>query len=342
MRKLLLYSILACLAISCFPAGAQAPIDDETFFLDTAMLDVTIATDLKRLGRKNFGDDTLDALFTCVLPDGTSVREKVGLTLRGHLRLDICGMPPVKVHFEKSDSSRMYKLKTLKLVNACRDNSTYGQWLLKEYLAYRIYNEVTDKSFRVRLLTITYEDAVGKKKSSDNFAFLIEDVDEMAKRNQCRELNVDKMRTVDCDRQQFVRFCLFQYMIGNTDWAIQNLHNIKVIVPRADSTAKPYVVPYDFDYAGLVDAYYAVPDPNLGIEKVTERVYRGFPLTEDEISSELAVFISKKDRIYSMVRDCPWLDKRTSVEMINYLDAFYQVAEDPNRARFAFNYNVAK
>jgi hypothetical protein len=38
-----------------------------------------------------------------------------------------------------------------------------------------------------------------------------------------------------------------------------------------DSTARPVVVPYDFDYAGIVDAYYAVPNEGLEIENVRQR-----------------------------------------------------------------------
>ena len=59
-------------------------------------------------------------------------------------------------------------------------------------------------------------------------------------------------------------------MIGNTDWAVPNNHNVKLIYDKERKLAPPLVVPYDFDYSGLVDASYAVPNEVIGTEKVTE------------------------------------------------------------------------
>ena len=65
---------------------------------------------------------------------------------------------------------------------------------------------------------------------------------------------------------------LFQYSIGNTDRSIPGRHNIQMVKSKDSTISKPFVIPYDFDYAGIVNTSYAVPDKNLGIESVTERV----------------------------------------------------------------------
>jgi hypothetical protein len=114
-------------------------------------------------------------------------------------------------------------------------------------------------------------------------------------------------------------------MIGNTDWAVPNLHNIKLIRARKDSLARPFAIPYDFDFAGFVDAPYASPSPLLGIESVRERSYRGFPRNMAEIEPILAVFNEKKDSIYTLIKNFDRIKPSTRQVMIKYIDEFYQI-----------------
>ena len=60
--------------------------------------------------------------------------------------------------------------------------------ILREFLVYKIYNLFTPMSFRVRLLRINYNDTRGKIKRYTQYGFLIEDVDDVTKRNNCREV----------------------------------------------------------------------------------------------------------------------------------------------------------
>jgi hypothetical protein len=125
-------------------------------------------------------------------------------------------------------------------------------------------------------------------------------------------------------------------MIGNTDWAIGNYHNIKLIVPKSDTLARPYPVPYDFDYCGLVDAPYAVPDENAGIKNVTERFYMGFPRTIDELQLMVNVFKEKKESIILEIKKFPFLSDRTKKSMVRYIEQFYQVTDDKNSIHHTF------
>ena len=64
-------------------------------------------------------------------------------------------------------------------------------------------------------------------------------------------------------------------MIGNTDWSVPNQHNCKVLSGmNIEHSDLGTIVPYDFDYSGLVDADYAVPYEGLALESVRERRYR--------------------------------------------------------------------
>jgi len=332
VRKLLLLSLLLH---SLFVQG-QAVLDDKQFFLDKDILNVTLVTDLGNLISGKIKEDQQKAIFTCKLPDSSIISEEILVSARGHMRRSICYIPPLKLNFHNSTSPKLYELNTLKLVCACRGGAAYQQLLLKEYLVYKMYNLLTEKSFRVRLLNITYEDIKGKKSTSTQYAFLVENVDVMSKRNQCKELNDPKLHTEYTDRAQMTLVAIFEYMIGNTDWSVKADHNIKVIAPKKDSLARPYPIPYDFDYSGIVNAEYAVPEPQLGIANVLERLYRGYPRTMDELQATIEIFNQQKENIYALISNCKLLEDKYKKEMTWYLDDFYKIINDPVAVKYNF------
>ena len=86
---------------------------------------------------------------------------------------------------------------------------------------------------------------------------------------------------------------VFEYLIGNTDWdafkkaADQETccHNLKVVGQMAGPV---FPIPYDFDFAGMVDTRYATPDPSLGMRNVRQRQYRGICRPREEIDDDAA------------------------------------------------------
>lgn len=328
--------MLTALVAVALAAKSQSPIDSVQFFLDEQPLDVTLSTNLGNLLSGKIKDEYQNATFTCKLPDSSTVSEVIRLNVRGHSRREICKMPPVRLLFRNPTSPRLAPLKTLKLVNICRFNQADKQLLLKEYLIYKMYNLLTDKSFRVRLLNITFEDSKGSKKSFTQYGFVVENVDAVAKRNKCKEMNNIKIDQETSDRPNMTQVALFEYMIGNTDWSVWNNHNIKLLYQKKDSTAKPFALPYDFDNAGLVNADYAVPDPLMGIETVTERVYRGYPRSAEELNTAIQVFNSKKDKIYELINNLEPLSSNVKKNTISYLDDFYKTINNPKDVKYVF------
>ena len=158
----------------------------------------------------------------------------------------------------------------------------------------------------------------------------------MAKRNNCKDWTAGRPNTEYTDRNQMLLVALFEYMIGNTDWSVPVRHNIRTIRLKDDSLASPFSVPYDFDYSGLVNTDYAVPDPMLNIETVVERVYRGYPRTMDELNEAFKVFNSKKEEIYSLINNFKLLESNTKKSMIQYLDEFYKIIQKPNEVKSIF------
>ncbi len=119
---------------------------------------------------------------------------------------------------------------------------------------------------------------------------------------------------------------LFQYMIGNTDYAVQTRHNMKILGLPGFGTAGYTPVPYDFDYSGLVNTFYAIPSENLGIKTVRERYYLG-PCREDEAYLEAIEHINHyREDILQLVNDFEYLDQKYKKNVIAYLEQYFELA----------------
>ncbi|TAD86412.1 MAG: hypothetical protein EAY75_08480 [Bacteroidetes bacterium] len=321
---------------------AQKPIDVKRFFEDDSVVTVAIETDLGNILNGRLKDGTQGAKITMPTTDGAVVTEDILLSLRGNMRRSICTVPPIKLLFKQSTAPMLSPLKNLKLVNNCKGGLQNDQLLLKEYLVYKMYNLLTPMSFRVRLLHLTYSDSKGKKKPFTNYAFLIEDVDAMAKRSDCIETNRRMVPTEATQRAQTTLLMLFEYMIGNTDFSVPANHNVRLIIPKADTMQVPYTVPYDFDYSGLVNAPYAIPDPMLPIQTVTERLYRGFARSTEELTEATQLFKDKKEQILALINDCAPLEAYTKREVKNYLQEFFELIESEKRIASTFIYGARR
>ena len=196
--------------------------------------------------------------------------------------------------------------------------------VFKEYLIYKLYNVLTDSSFRVRLLRINYINTFKKSKPIRSYAFFIEPLDLMAERINSVPVEVLTLSQKNIVPEMMDRMAIFNYMIGNTDWSVPGQHNCKVLASlRTDRSDLGMIVPYDFDYSGLVNATYAVPAEGLGIESVRQRIYLGACRSEEVYLNALKEFANKKESFYKVIREFPYLDERTKKDMVRYLDEFY-------------------
>jgi hypothetical protein len=336
MRRLLVASALLFFLHCQVANGQSAGLSKTEFFKDTSTLDVNITTGLNRLFKQKENEGyQYTANFSTKLPDGTTVDEPILLEVRGHFRKDYCYIPPLRIIFKAEKNSVLNPLGSLKLVSKCKLTPADEQYLLKEYVTYKIYNLLTDMSFRVRLLNINWIDSEDRAKKVTEHAFLMEDIKDLAERNNCIDAK-DMRPTEATNRRQMTIVALFQYMIGNTDWSVAVNHNIRLIQSKIDSLHKPYAVPYDFDYAGLVNTDYAVPDERLGTESVKERVYRGFPRTMGELNDVLDMFRNQKDSMYALINNFDLLNGRSKKEMCSYLDEFFDLIKNQEKVNEVF------
>ena len=300
-------------------------------------LDFTLTADFGAINKqRGTQKHPLPGVLSYVTPSGDSVALTVQLRTRGHFRLNICQYPPLKVTFDREQTAHTVfaHQNSLKLTVQCRGGRSWANYIFEEYLIYRVYNLLTEKSFRARLAHVTYADPTGKHAPETRNAFFVEDDDRMARRNQATVFAVKGARQADMDSAQMTMTAVFQYLIGNTDWAVSALHNIVII---RDSTGVFFAVPYDFDWSGVIWTPYARPDERLGIPTVRERVFRGACRTPAQLAASFAPFIQQKDTIYALYRGmtAQGLEPKRVEQALDYYDDFYKTIGDPGRARRA-------
>jgi hypothetical protein len=339
MRRLC-FIILAFIVYHQLASAQTLPINRRLFFSEDKVIEVTLITDIKKLLTQKKLPAWQPAGITMQLSDTSVISENINVKPRGINRKEYCDIASLMLNFKNIAAPKLSPLKELKLVGGCSSSKNNEELLLKEYLVYKIFNFISVMSFRVRLLHVNYKDIKQKIRSYSQYAFLIEDIKDLAGRNNCIEKKNKVFGLDESDRQQFNLVCLFQYMIGNTDWSVRQYHNIKLMVPKNDTLARPYVAPYDFDYAGLVDAPYAIPNEGLGITSVTERLYRGFARSMDELQVNLNLFKEKKDTIMSYLTNFPLLNVKVRRDMTRYLEEFYKIIDDKNLVRSVFITNA--
>lgn len=336
MKKASLYSLPLFLLLLVGIVGRSQKLDSIRFFMEEAPAELTLSTDIKALQSQKGDDVFQEGEVTLKLPDSTSISGKVAVGARGKFRRGYCRIPPIMIDFRNPGTAPFASLGKLKLVIACGARADDEQLLLKEFLIYKMYNLLEEKSFRVRLVKTNFVDTRNRTKAFTQYSFLIEDDADMARRNGCKKKEHQPYQTESTNRALMTKVAVFEYMIGNTDWSVPNLHNIKLIFDKKDDGALPFAVPYDFDYCGLVDASYAIPNEIIGTEKITERVYRGFPRTMEELELVLNLFREKKEAIYSLIDQFTLIADKNRKIMTSYLDDFYKTINNRNQVQTIF------
>ena len=259
-----------------------------------------------RVIRKETNDSTyLDQTIEYQDAGGEWVSMDLQMRARGNWRLEHCFLAPVKFKIpkEKRENTLFEGNKELKMVLPCRNNDQGQDYVLKELMAYRIYEVVSPYHFKTRRLAIDYTDAKGNKEKQYQLeGFLIEDIKNVADRCNAKRMkrNVDPRQqdAVCCTQNDF-----FQYLIANTDYSNAYQHNEKLLFLEDKNVTIP--VPYDFDMCGLVDANYAVVsqigEEKLPIDDVTDRLYRGYKRDPGVYEEVRQHYLSKEAEIMAVV-----------------------------------------
>ncbi|MBT8297485.1 MAG: hypothetical protein KJO52_04050, partial [Maribacter sp.] len=256
--------------------------------------------------KKNTNDSTYFKSFLLLKnEESTWDSLKIKLRARGNHRRKTCYYAPLKLKIKKRESrGTLFEGNTkLKLVLPCLLEKDNDDLVVKEYMAYRIFELLSPYHYKARLANIEFNEEKGKRiKKRDLKAIILEDIDKVAKRHNGQTLT-RKVHPLQQDDLYSLRNSFFQYLIGNTDFSTRGEHNQKLVY-----IDNKYVsIPFDFDMSGLVNASYAtisgMENMKGSITMVTQRVYKGYK-RDDELTEQVRQeYIASKDKIYSVMDD---------------------------------------
>ena len=331
MRKALFAAVAACSLALASTASAQAA---KPLFASDTPIHIAIQAPLSGLIRNR----SVNAPISGTLTDPNGIALPISLSLRGLTRraADICDFPPLRVRFTGAPppQSLFAGQNSLKLITHCRNSPSFQQYLLLEYSAYRMYNLLTPRSFRVRLANIDYRDANGQPIVS-RVGYFLEPLGDVARRNGMKSSHApDRIPTTDLSPVDAARYALFQHMLANHDWSMRAgpagrdcCHNAELIGPLAPGSVVP--IPYDFDYSGFVSAPYATPPDELHLTSVRQRRFRGYCIHNPQIATAAAQFRAMRPQFIAAIGQTPGLTPGTQSRAIGFLDGFFNdIASD--------------
>jgi hypothetical protein len=299
------------------------------FFDGEKPLEITLEFDLKTLQRDRLKEEYVYAKLSYIENQDTLFAYPVRIKTRGVFRKSFCNIPPFWLNINNSgiQSEDLGKTKKMKVVTHCMKLKNYQDYVLKEYLAYKIYNIISPYSFRVRLLRIKYIDTGRKNKVSEGWAFAIEPIELLASRLDAKHVENEELAMVRMNASIMNKLAMYYYMTGNTDFSVTGLHNIKVLLLNNPGPLGYIPVPYDFDFTGFVNSSYASPAENVNIEKVTDRYFLGICRTDLTYKRILDEFKAMNELIYPMLQSFEYLSNDEKLEMLEYIEDFYDEIE---------------
>ena len=304
-------------------------------FSNSDFLPVKFTYSIKNLKRETNDSTYMNSVMTFQNPEGIDEELNVKIRTRGNYRLKNCYFPPIKLKISKENSAGTIfeGYKRFKMVMPCINERDKNDNVVKEYMAYQLYEIVSPYFFKTRLITISLEEQQRKKTKHHLMkGFLIEDDSHVAKRfdGNVYDRNVHPLQQ---ETLTSVRNCFFQFMIGNTDFSQAYQHNIKLVF--IDKSIVP--IPYDFDMAGLVNCSYAVvsqiPNEKVNLGSVTDRLYRGFKRDRTIIEQVRQEFLSNQDEMMAVVNnlESAFDDQREFQTAKEYVESFFELISDEKK-----------
>jgi hypothetical protein len=332
---LLVFFILSNNSYSQNGKGSTQPEEVSELFKSEDILQMKLSYSNKNIKKETNDSTYIKTDLSFKAEDGSWKDMEVELRVRGHNRLENCYFPPIKVKIKKTESkgTLFEGNKKLKLVLPCLLNKDKNDYVVKEYMAYKLYEVVSPYHFKTRIVDISFTEKKGKKiKTYELKGILVEDDKKVAKRNGGKVVKRN-IHPFNHDPVASVQNALFQFMIANTDYSTYVQHNEKLIF--VDGKFIP--LPYDFDMCGLVNTSYSVVsvmnDEPLPIADVTERLYRGFKRDPASLKQVREEYIANKDNLLKVVDDCESLfeNPKAFSKSKNFISDFNKIMSDDNR-----------
>jgi len=284
---------------------------------------MTLEMDFTTLSINRKTDNYYPATLTA--SDGKVYRVEV--KSRGKFRRRIAEIPPLKIKFKKKTlvAEGLDTLNEVKLVLPCYNNEQGDELIVKEYIAYRMFEKLTGVSIRARLVRLSMRDSHVESSSKRNvLAILLEDEEELAAR-----LNGVLVEPFGTPVDSFMTnhaalLIMFEYMIGNTDWDLALHRNVRLL--KSPQTNKIIPIPYDFDFSGLVSAPYASPASESGLRTVQDRFLMSSGFKIESLKRAAQQLRAAKKDLYDLCYS-KYLSAETEEKMVHYLNTFFDQIE---------------
>jgi len=332
-RKLILFLLFGAI-------GANAA-ERHPLFQDDSVLKAVLTAPIAQAYAQRDQDVRiyLPGQWTYTSEDGSTQRLDVSIRTRGLFRREHCQLPPLQLNFKKRQvkETLFAGQNKLKIVSPCQDGPRAQQNTVLEYLAYRTFQILTDRSFSARLIRLSYVDSDEKRKPWTDLVFVIEDDSDMAKRLGLTRLKVVANRFDQLDHATTALADLFQLLIANNDYSVLNVgegreccHNSEILALKDNADVR-IPVPYDFDLSGLVNAKYAAPPSHIPIRFVRTRYYRGLCQPPGVLEEAIAHVQSKREEIMALFANTKELEPRTKKKTLDFVENYFEILDNPEK-----------
>ncbi len=285
---------------------------------------ITLETDLTTILANRYSEEYVPGMLT--LANGESFTVKI--QTKGKYRRKIAEIPPLKLKIPKKELRErgLDTLTEMRLILPCYDNYRGDQLLIKEYVAYRMFELLTDKCVRARLVRVTLRDNHVEKSSKKMYGLLVEDNEETAARLGGTLVDQYGLPVDSLQIEHAALVAVFQYMIGNTDWDIAMMRNVRLVrLPEGKIVA----IPFDFDFSGLVGAPYASPSSESGLRSVRDRFLMANGIPREALRQAVQRIRQKEQDLYNLCYS-RHLPRDVSYEMTQYLETFFRKIDKNN------------
>ncbi len=162
-KPTLFYGLAAYCLLFAFIAASNAQADtiaEKGLFDSEEILHITLSKDMSQLPKDKSNDPkNYSMVLYYTNDDSVKVVIPVGVKTRGNFRRlhGNCEYLPLMIYFPKTEEhlGTVFKeQQKMKLVMPCRDE----KFVIREWLVYKIYNLITPKSFRARLVKVNMAD----------------------------------------------------------------------------------------------------------------------------------------------------------------------------------------
>ena len=334
-QSLSLFLPLVLTLIALQGSRPEKHIAPELLFNTDSILELTVETDLVALVNDiAYERDYHRAVISYLNDYGFDEMIPLKIKTRGNFRRgrDNCNFPPFLLNFTKKGTvGTIFEGRNkLKLVTHCvTEEEIYQNYILREFLVYRLLNQITEYSFKVRLVKIFYLDSEDVMESMTRFGFIIEGNKSLGRRISAKPTKVIITTRENPDYYLSTLLSLFQLMVGNTDWYLPD-HNLQPFALQDESDT--IAIPYDFDLTGFVNPHYSNQYRNYQLASPRDRYYLGFCRTEAEVEPVLDLLRDKRDALIKVVKDFKFLDQERKEDCIGYLTEFYDLIQSTDSA----------